>query len=72
VKNCQVQGERAHIYRHVLGLGFEMGQMGWIGLAQNTQTGCANLFSGIKMFLRNSSLLRNRAKRVRTNGRLRD
>jgi hypothetical protein len=28
--------------------------MGWVGLAQNTQTGRAKLFPGIKMLLRNS------------------
>jgi hypothetical protein len=37
------------IYRGVLGLGF---QMGWVGLAQNTKSGRAKLFFGIKMLLR--------------------
>jgi hypothetical protein len=41
------------IYRGILGLGF---QMGWVGLAQNTKLGCAKLFSGVKMFLRISSI----------------
>jgi hypothetical protein len=51
-----------------------VGLMGWagMGLAQNTLSGCANLFSGIKMLSRSPSLRRNRAKRVRTNGRLSD
>jgi hypothetical protein len=55
------------IYRGVLGLGF---QMGWVGLAQNTQTGCANLFFGIKMFLWISTLQRTERIRVSANGRL--
>jgi hypothetical protein len=29
------------IYRGILGIGF---QMGWVGLAQNTKSGCAKLF----------------------------
>jgi hypothetical protein len=33
-----------------------VGQMGRFGLAQNTQTGCANLFFGIKMLSRKSSV----------------
>jgi hypothetical protein len=57
------------IYRGILGLGF---QMGWVGLAQNSQTGRANLFSGVKMLPRNLSLRRTERIRVPTNGRLHD
>ena len=32
MKNGQVQGERVRIYREALGLGFKLGQMGWVGL----------------------------------------
>jgi hypothetical protein len=44
VQNCQVQGERAPIYMHVLGLGFLSGPMrlGWAG--PNTKLGRDNLF----------------------------
>jgi hypothetical protein len=57
------------IYIGILGLGF---QMGWVGLAQNTKSGSAKIFSGIKMLLRNSSERRTERNRVRTNGRLSD
>jgi hypothetical protein len=57
------------IYRGILGLGF---QIGWVGLAQNTKSGCAKLFSGVKMFLRISSQRRTERNRVRMNGRLSD
>jgi hypothetical protein len=30
-----------------------VGLLGWVGLAQNANSGCANLFSGIKMLVRN-------------------
>jgi hypothetical protein len=33
-----------------------VGLLGWVGLAQNANSGCANLFSGIKMLVRNSSV----------------
>jgi hypothetical protein len=46
--------------------------MGWVGLAQNTKSGRAKLFSGIKMLLRISSLRRTERNRVRMNGRLSD
>jgi hypothetical protein len=39
------------IYRGILGLGF---QMGWVGLAKNTKSGCARLFSRIKKCSRGS------------------
>jgi hypothetical protein len=44
VQNSQVQGERAPIYRHVVGLGFLSGPigMGWAG--PNTKLGHDNLF----------------------------
>jgi hypothetical protein len=32
MNNGQVQGERVRIYRETLGLGFQLGQMGWNGL----------------------------------------
>jgi hypothetical protein len=44
VQNSQVQGERAPIYRHEVGLGFLSGpiRLGWAG--PNTKLGHANLF----------------------------
>jgi hypothetical protein len=64
MQSSQVQGERAPIYRHVVGLGFLIGPngLGWAG--PNTKPGCANLFSGIKMLPQNSSLRKNRAKKI--------
>jgi hypothetical protein len=32
------------IYRGVLGLGFQMGQMGWAGLGPKHESGCAKYF----------------------------
>jgi hypothetical protein len=64
VKNCQVQGERAPIYRHVLGLGFQTGQMGWVGLAQTRYRAALNIFWN-KMFPRNLSVHRTERNRFR-------
>jgi hypothetical protein len=58
VQNCQVQGERAPIYRHVVGLGFFSGPIGLNGLGPKSKSGRANLFSWIKMLPRNSFLQR--------------
>jgi hypothetical protein len=55
-----------------LGLGFQMGPIGLVWAGPNTQTGCTNLFSGIKMFLRILSLRRTERIWVSTNGRLSD
>jgi hypothetical protein len=51
-KIAKGKGSGVRIYRETLGLGFQMGLigLGWAG--PNTKLGCANLFSGIKMFLR--------------------
>jgi hypothetical protein len=72
MQNDQGQGRGIRIYRETLGLGFQLGQMGWVGLAQTRYRAALIYFSGIKMLSRNSSLRKNRAKRVRTNGRLSD
>jgi hypothetical protein len=49
------------IYRRVLGLGF---QMGWVGLAQNTNRAALNIFQN-KMFPRNLSVHRTERNRFR-------
>jgi hypothetical protein len=43
---------RVHIYRHVLGLGFQMGLLGCNGLAQNAKSGAkfiSILFYGVSI-----------------------
>jgi hypothetical protein len=55
VKNCQVQGERAPIYRHVLGLGFQMGQMGWVGLAQTLNRAALIYFQSKNAYVKSVS-----------------
>jgi hypothetical protein len=32
MENFRMQGRETHIYREALGLGFQLGQMGWVGL----------------------------------------
>jgi hypothetical protein len=49
------------IYRGVLGLGF---QMGWVGLAQNTNRAALNIFRN-KMFPRNLSVHKTERNRFR-------
>jgi hypothetical protein len=44
VQNCQVQGRGILFIEGALGLGFQLGQMGWVGLAQNAKSGRTNLF----------------------------
>jgi hypothetical protein len=44
VQNSQVQGERAPIYRHEVGLGFLSGPIGLGWADPNTKPGRANLF----------------------------
>jgi hypothetical protein len=43
-KISNLQGRELLFIEENLGLGFRMGQMGWVGLAQSTQSGRANLF----------------------------
>jgi hypothetical protein len=59
VQNSQGQGRGIHIYRETLGLGF---QMGWVGLAQNTNRAALNIFRN-KMFPRNLSVHRTERNR---------
>jgi hypothetical protein len=57
MENCQVQERGTSIYRHGLRLGLFSGPIGLErGLAQNPKSGCAKIFSGIKMLLRISSV----------------
>jgi hypothetical protein len=70
LQNNQVQGERAPIYRHVLGLGFLSGPLGleW-AWPKTCNRLCQNIFRN-EMLLRKSSQRRTERNRVRTNGRL--
>jgi hypothetical protein len=56
------------IYRHVRARVLLVGQMGWVGLAQNAKRAALNIFRN-KMFPRNLSV-QNRAKEISANGRL--
>jgi hypothetical protein len=43
-KISNLQGRGLLFIEENLGLGFQMGQMGWVGLAQNAKSGRAKLF----------------------------
>jgi hypothetical protein len=43
-KISNLQGRGLLFIEETLGLGFQMGQMGWVGLAQNAKSGRAKLF----------------------------
>jgi hypothetical protein len=43
-KISTLQGRGLLFIEETLGLGFQMGQMGWVGLAQNAKSGRAKLF----------------------------
>jgi hypothetical protein len=44
MQNDQGQGRGIRIYRETLGLWFQMGQMGWVGLAQTRKRAALNYF----------------------------
>jgi hypothetical protein len=44
MQNDQGQGRGIRIYRETLGLWFQMGQMGWVGLAQTRKRAELNYF----------------------------
>jgi hypothetical protein len=72
MENFQFARERAPIYRRKPRVRVSMGQMGWFGLGPKSQFWAAlNIFPEQKCSC-GFRLCKNRAKRVRTNGRLSD